>query len=124
MNKNSTRVYSTETGSICPACSKKLSACKCNECNESNENTVPSLGGDSKVRVTRESKGRKGSGVSLINGLVLSEKELKVLAKKLKQICGSGGAVKNGIIEIQGEHRDKLVAELKKLGFPAVKAGG
>ena len=121
MNKNSTRVYSTETGSVCPTCSKKLRACKCNK---SNENTDSTLRGNNKVRVSRESKGRKGSGVSLIIGLALSEKELKVLAKKLKQICGSGGAVKNGIIEIQGEHRDKLVAELYKLGFPAIKAGG
>ncbi len=121
MKKNSTRVYSTETGSVCPTCSKRLSTCKCNE---SNKNTIPSKRGDSKVRVSRESKGRKGSGVSLISGLALSEKELKVLAKKLKQICGSGGAVKNGIIEIQGEHRDKLVVELNKLGFSAVKAGG
>ncbi len=78
---------------------------------------------DGKVRVSKETKGRKGSGVSLISGLTLSEQELKVLAKKLKQICGSGGAVKNGIIEIQGEHRDKLVEELIKLGFLAIKAG-
>jgi translation initiation factor 1 len=118
MNKNSTRVYSTETGSICPTCSKKLSVCKCNK------SLAPSPSGDGKVRVSRESKGRKGSGVSLISGLALSEKELKVLAKKLKQICGSGGAVKSGIIEIQGEHRDKLVEELKKLGFLAIKVGG
>jgi len=118
MKKNSTRVYSTETGSICPTCAKKFSACKCKEIMNSTTKT------DGKVRVSKETKGRKGSGVSLISGLPLSEKDLKLLAKKLKQTCGSGGAVKNGIIEIQGEHRDKLLEELSKLGFSAVKAGG
>lgn len=118
MKKNSTRVYSTETGSICPSCGNKLKSCKCKEISSSQ------ISNDSKVRVSRESKGRKGNGVSLISGLPLKESEMKVLAKKLKQICGSGGAVKNGIIEIQGEHRDKLVAELIKLGYLAVKAGG
>jgi len=118
MQKNSRRVYSTETGSLCPDCGSKLSACKCREI------AAERIRGDGKVRVSRESKGRKGSGLSLISGLPLPEKELKVLAKKLKQICGSGGAVKNGVIEIQGEHRDRLVAELIKLGYSAVKAGG
>lgn len=118
MKKNSTRVYSTETGSLCQNCAKKLSLCVCNK------QTISGAKADAKVRVSKETKGRKGSGVSLISGLPLSETELKALAKKLKQICGSGGAVKHGIIEIQGEHRDKLVLELKKLGYIAVKAGG
>ena len=118
MNKNSTRVYSTEVGNLCPTCTKKLSLCKCNE------QVIQRVKTDGKVRVSKETKGRKGSGASLISGLPLSENELKVLAKKLKQICGSGGAVKNGIIEIQGEHRNKLVEELNKLGFLAIKAGG
>ncbi|MBN4053475.1 stress response translation initiation inhibitor YciH [Haliea sp. AH-315-K21] len=118
MKTGSTRVYSTETGSLCSACGNKLSACKCKKMAASR------VSGDGKVRVSRESKGRKGRGVSLISGLPLAEKELKILAKKLKQICGSGGAVKHGIIEIQGEHRDKLVTELNKLGYPAIKAGG
>ncbi|MDG2089619.1 MAG: stress response translation initiation inhibitor YciH [Gammaproteobacteria bacterium] len=118
MNKNSTRVYSTETGSLCSTCGSKLSACKCQKF------TASFTSGDGKIRVSRESKGRKGNGVSLISGLPLSEAELKTLAKKLKQICGSGGAVKQGIIEIQGEHRDRLVIELSKLGYSAIKAGG
>jgi translation initiation factor 1 len=118
MANNSTRVYSTETGSLCPDCGQKLSACQCRKIAASR------IIGDGKVRVSRETKGRKGSGVSLISGLPLAEKELKSLAKKLKQSCGSGGAVKDGVIEIQGEHRDKLVAELLKLGYSVVKAGG
>lgn len=118
MKNNSTRVYSTETGSLCSACGKKLSACQCQKRSKSFSSN------DGKIRVIRESKGRKGKGVSLISGLPLPEAELKVLAKKLKQVCGSGGAIKQGVIEIQGEHRDKLVEELSKLGYSAIKAGG
>lgn len=69
------------------------------------------------IRVSRETKGRKGSGVCLITGLPLDEAELKKLAKELKKKCGSGGTVKNGIIEIQGDHREILVDALIKLGF-------
>ena len=116
MKKNSTRVYSTETGNSCPACGNKLNGCKCKTSLVSHS--------DGKIRVSRENKGRKGNGVSLISGLPLAEIELKALAKKLKQICGCGGAVKHGVIEIQGEHREKLVSELNKLGYSALKAGG
>ncbi|MFL2840418.1 MAG: stress response translation initiation inhibitor YciH [Pseudohongiellaceae bacterium] len=117
MNKNSNRVYSTETGSLCQTCGKKLKSCKCNEITQLHAST------DGKVRVSRESKGRKGSNVSLISGLPVAEKELKILAKELKKICGSGGTVKHGIIEIQGDHREKLIDKLNKLGYPTIKAG-
>ena len=69
------------------------------------------------VQVSRETKGRKGSGVCLITGLPLNEAELKKLAGELKKKCGSGGTVKNGVIEIQGDHREFLVDALIKLGF-------
>ncbi len=72
----------------------------------------------------RESKGRGGKGVSLIKNLVLTEKDMKTLAKKLKQACGSGGTVKNGMIEIQGEHRQKMAETLEKLGYKVKIAGG
>ncbi|MBT3320755.1 MAG: stress response translation initiation inhibitor YciH [Anaerolineae bacterium] len=72
----------------------------------------------------RESKGRKGKGVSLVKNLMLNEKDMKVLAKKLKQGCGSGGTIKNGIIEIQGDHRDKMAELLEKLGYKIKIAGG
>jgi len=74
--------------------------------------------------VERSTKGRKGKGVTLINGLPLEGMSLKEFAKKLKQKCGTGGTVKNGVIEIQGDHRDLLVDHLKMLGYKAVKAGG
>ena len=80
--------------------------------------------GDGIVRVERSTKGRKGKGVTLITGLPLEGIPLKELAKKLKQKCGTGGTVKNGVIEIQGDHRDLLVEQLKTLGYKAVKAGG
>lgn len=76
------------------------------------------------VYLHRESKGRRGKGVSLVKNLVLSEKEMKALAKKLKQACGTGGTVKNGVIEIQGEQRKKIAEVLKKLGYKVKIAGG
>lgn len=76
------------------------------------------------IYLHRESKGRGGKGVSLVKNLILSEKDMKALAKKLKQICGSGGTVKNGMIEIQGEHRKKIADALNKLGYKTKIAGG
>ena len=76
------------------------------------------------VYLHRESKGRGGKGVSLVKNLVLNEKDMKDLAKQLKQVCGSGGTVKNGVIEIQGEHREKMAETLKKLGYKVKIAGG
>ena len=75
------------------------------------------------VYLHRESKGRGGKGVSLVKNLVLSEKDLKALAKKLKQACGSGGTVKDGMIEIQGENRAKIADVLTKLGYKTKIAG-
>ncbi len=76
------------------------------------------------VYLHRESKGRGGKGVSLVKNLILSEKDMKALAKKLKQSCGSGGTLKNGVIEIQGEHRKKIAEVLEKLGYKTKIAGG
>lgn len=72
----------------------------------------------------RDSKGRRGSTVTLIKKLVLSEDDLKELAKKLKQLCGSGGTVKDGEIEIQGEHRERIAEALRKMGYKVKIAGG
>jgi translation initiation factor 1 len=76
------------------------------------------------VRVGREVAGRAGKGVSVISGLPLGQAELEELATRLKKLCGAGGAVKNGVIEIQGDHRGRLVSELLKLGYAAKAAGG
>jgi translation initiation factor 1 len=80
--------------------------------------------GEARVRVGREVAGRGGKGVSVITGLPLNEAQLEELATKLKKACGAGGAAKDGRIEIQGDHRDRLVAELVKLGYDAKRSGG
>ena len=79
---------------------------------------------DQRVRVGREVAGRGGKAVSVITGLELDESALADLATRLKKLCGAGGAVKDGSIEIQGDHRDRLVAELVKLGYQARRSGG
>lgn len=77
-----------------------------------------------RVRVGRQTAGRSGKAVSVITGLPLSAQQLEALATQLKRLCGAGGAVKDGTIEIQGDHRDRLVRELVKLGYEAKRAGG
>lgn len=84
---------------------------------------VPAAG-PPRVRVGREVAGRGGRGVSVIRGLPLAPEALEELATRLKRLCGAGGAVRDGAIEIQGEHRDRLVAELVRLGYAAKRAGG
>jgi translation initiation factor 1 len=80
--------------------------------------------GPPKIRVARETAGRGGKGVTVVTGLPLSGDALEQLAGQLKRSCGAGGAVRGDKIEIQGEHRDRVVAELAKLGYDAKRAGG
>jgi len=84
----------------------------------------PAGSGPAKIRVAREVAGRGGKGVTVITGLPLNAAELEELAGRLKRSCGAGGAVRGDRVEIQGEHRDRLVAELVKLGYDAKRAGG
>jgi translation initiation factor 1 len=86
--------------------------------------SAPTSPAAARVRVAREVAGRGGKGVSVISGLPLAGAELEALGTRLKKLCGAGGAVKDGTIEIQGDHRDRLVAELQKLGFEAKRSGG
>ncbi len=85
---------------------------------------APHPGSPARVRVGREVAGRGGKGVSVITGLPLAGAELEALARQLKKLCGAGGAVRDGVIEIQGDHRDRLVAELSSLGYEVKRAGG
>jgi len=110
-------VYSTEFGRICPTCQKKLKNCSCKQ----NINPPPN---DGIVRLQRQTKGRKGKGVTLVSGVPLAGSELVQLSKLLKKKCGSGGTVKNGIIEIQGDQREILMVELSKRGWTVKRAGG
>lgn len=107
MNKNSRLVYSTDQGRIKPE----------------KDNQTRSAG-DGIVRIHRETKGRKGKGVTLVKGFDLEDKALKDMGKALKQVCGTGGTIKDGVIEIQGDHRDKILAYLLDKGITAKIAGG
>ncbi len=109
-------VYSTAQGKLCPECGKPVSQCLCRK------KQAPK--GDGNVRVGRETKGRKGAGVTVISGLPLDGDGLKSLAKELKSRCGSGGTVKDGVIEIQGDHRDLMMEELAKRGYKPKRSGG
>lgn len=80
--------------------------------------------GDGVVRVGRETKGRKGKGVTVVTGVPLSGPELSALAKELKRLCGSGGTVRDGVIEVQGDHRDRLVEALAERGWDVRRSGG
>jgi translation initiation factor 1 len=117
MENDSRLVYSTDQGKMCPACGKPAAMCRCRRAAQPPQ-------GDGIVRVSRETKGRKGKGVTVITGVSLPPAELKALGRELKQACGSGGTVKNGVIEIQGDHRERLVAELKHRKFIVKRAGG
>ena len=82
------------------------------------------LQGDGKVRVRRETGGRKGKTVTTVTGVPVKDAELKALAGRLKKRCGVGGSVKQGVIELQGDHRDTVVEVLRAEGFTVVLAGG
>ncbi len=110
-------IYSTEHGHMCPGCGRPVGECVCRE-----EPDVPQ--GDGVVRVARETKGRKGKGVTVIVGVPLDQKGLQRLAKELKRRCGAGGTVKSGTIEIQGDHRDLLVEVLRGRGYTVKRTGG
>ena len=102
---------------MCPGCGKPVAECVCRK-----ESVIPQ--GDGIVRVSRETKGHKGKGVTLVTGVPLDETGLQKLATELKRRCGAGGTVKGATIEIQGDHRDLLAAELAKRGYTVKRAGG
>ncbi len=112
-------VYSTGQGRMCPDCDRPRTDCVCRQ-----KSNAKKQKGDGVVRIGRQTKGRKGKGVTIVTGLPLSLNELKDLAKKCKQLCGSGGTVKDGAIEIQGEHRDRLVTFFEKEGYTVKRSGG
>jgi len=115
--QNSRLVYSTEAGRLCPQCHRPVADCVCGK-------DKPAALGDGIVRLRRETKGRGGKAVTIIDGIPLAGAELKTLAKALKQKCGVGGAIKDGRIEIQGDQRDLLLVELEQRGYSVKKAGG
>ena len=84
----------------------------------------PGPAGDGVARIWRESKGRGGKSVTLVRGLPMAGPALEQLGKQLRTTCGSGGTVKDGVIEIQGDHRERVAQALAKLGHRAKLAGG
>lgn len=115
----STLVYSTEAGGrMCPDCGAPVAQCRCKELKA----RLPAT--DGIVRVSHETKGRKGKGVTVVKGVALDAAGLTALGKQLKTACGSGGTVKDGVIEIQGDHRELVIAALVKQGHTVKRAGG
>lgn len=110
-------VYTTGLGAICPGCRRPVKDCAC-------RTAQGQPARDGIVRVSREVAGRKGKGVSVVTGLPLTPGELAALATELKKRCGSGGTAADGRIEIQGDHRDTLLAELERRGYKVRRAGG
>lgn len=115
-SSNGGLVYSTESGRMCPACRQAVAACQCK--------AQPVVKGDGVVRVSRQSKGRGGKTVTLVKGLALDAAALAALGKSLRTACGSGGTVKDGVIEIQGDHCELVMATLTKQGHAPRRAGG
>ena len=114
-------VYSTGTGRVCPECGCPRTRCVCKKGKSKPENRAA---GDGIIRVKREVKGRGGKTVTTISGFPDNDVELKKLASQLKNRCGSGGSVKDGVIILQGDHREALKVELMNLGLKVKLAGG
>jgi translation initiation factor 1 len=116
-DKSDRLVYSTDRGRLCADCQQAMDDCNCTH------TAASRILGDGNVKIRRETKGRKGKGVTLVEGLALNQLELNTLAKELKAKCSSGGAVKDGIIEIQGDHRPLIQSLLSAKGIKSVRAG-
>ena len=113
---NSGLVYSTDAGRICPECRQPVAGCTCK--------ARAVVTGDGVVRVSRQTKGRGGKSVTLVKGLALDAAALALLGKQLRTACGSGGTVKDGVIEVQGDHCDLVMEAVTKLGHHPKRAGG
>jgi translation initiation factor 1 len=113
-------VYSTDVGRTCPACRQAVADCRC----RSTSTAAPRPAGDGVVRVSRETHGRGGKAVTVVRGVPLADAELAALGKRLRTACGAGGTLKDGVIEVQGDHADRLVALLQQAGFKVKRAGG
>ncbi|OPF63413.1 MULTISPECIES: translation initiation factor Sui1 [Hydrogenophaga] len=109
-------VYSTESGRMCPGCRQPVAACRCGE------PAVPK--GDGVLRVSRETKGRGGKAVTVVKGALLDAAGLAALGKQLRTLCGTGGTVKDGVIEVQGDHVERVIEALKAQGHTVKRAGG
>ena len=110
-------VYSTDAGRMCPDCHQPTLACVCKKAT-----TRPAP--DGVIRVSRQTKGRGGKTVTRVEGMPLGDDALAQLGKQLRTACGSGGTVKGGVIEVQGDHCDKVIEALVQQGYAAKRSGG
>lgn len=110
-------VYSTDGGRSCPECRQPIGRCTCSQ-------NKPGPASDGVVRVSRQTKGRNGKGVTVIKGIALDPAALALLGKQLKTTCGSGGTVKDGVIEVQGDHCERVIETLRQQGWKVKRAGG
>lgn len=117
-SSNSTLVYSTETGRTCPGCRNALAQCTCKA------RAASQSIGDGNVKVSRQTKGRGGKCVTLVSGVALDAIALALLGKQLRAACGSGGTVKDGVIEVQGDHCERIMEALQKQGLRPKRVGG
>jgi translation initiation factor 1 len=117
--RDSAPVYSTETGRLCPGCGRPVAQCACNALAAASRPA-----GDGVARVSRERQGRGGKVVTLVRGLPLDDAALAACAKRLRTACGAGGTVRDGVIEVQGDHRDRVAALLQAEGHKVKLAGG
>jgi len=117
-------VYSTGAGRICGDCGRAVSACVCKKKKPAAHGQPGRYPRDGIIRIQREVKGRKGKTVTVIFGVPLENEKLQQFVKTLKRRCGAGGSVKHGVIVIQGDHRQTLLGEIRKLGYQAKLAGG
>jgi translation initiation factor 1 len=110
-------VYSSQHGRTCPHCGRPVKQCVCRQ-------SPRAPRGDGIVRVRREIAGRRGKPVTTVEGVPLADDALRDLAGELKRRCGSGGTAKDGVIEIQGDHRDAVIPLLEARGWTVKRAGG
>jgi translation initiation factor 1 len=111
-------VYSTDSGRMCPACRRAVADCLCHLAQAQRP------AGDGVVRVSRETQRRGGKAVTVVRGVPLADDELATLGKRLRTACGAGGTLKDGVIEVQGDHADKVLLLLQQAGYKAKRAGG
>ena len=113
-------VYSTDNGRVtnCPECGQPYKQCRCEQTMSATKKS------DGFVRLMRDRKGRGGKTVTVISGVPGNAAALSTLAQQLKKLCGSGGTIKDGVIEIQGDHCDKVQAKLVELGHKVKRVGG
>ena len=110
-------VYSTELGRTCATCRQAIAACLCRARSSSPQ-------GDGSVRVSRQNKGRGGKTVTLVSGLSLQAEALAALGKRLRNACGAGGTLKDGVLEVQGDHVERVMVLLQREGWSVKRTGG